>query len=137
VEATLTTVHLLLSKSLLALSNNRIGSEFALDEDDAKRLAEATANVLSYYNVKMTAKQQAYWELWNVAAEIYPPMFVTAYFNLREANQPQQRQKTAAPAAPRPMTNGTGQSAPQPTPATRMPTGFDPFHIKIPKETKQ
>jgi len=131
VEGTLVTAHMLLSKTLQYLTNNGVGDAFELDSDDAKKLGEAAANVLSYYNVKMTAKQQAYWELMNVAAEIYPAMFVTAYFNLKEAQptQPMPQRPQQSPQTP--------QRQPEPPRDIKMPAGFDPTHITIPHETKQ
>lgn len=97
--------------------------ELKLDNDDAKLLGDATAEVLKFYKVKMTAKQEAYAVLIEAAGQVYPPMFVSLY--IRKMAEREQRKKTA-PSPPKPTPSAF-------TPGVTSVGGFDPGNITIPK----
>lgn len=88
VTRTLQIAHLIVSKAANA-------PELELDADDAKMLGEATAEVLKFYKVKMTAKQEAYALLIEAAAQVYPPMFVSLY--IRKMAEAEERKKRQPP----------------------------------------
>lgn len=117
VEKSLMGIHL----ALAALSKC---PEFELQKDDAKALGEATANVLAFYKVRMTPKQEAYGLLIEAAAQVYPPMFASIYFRkMAEAKEKARNNPTPIRTdAPRPV-------APV---APSAPTGFDPGKIILP-----
>ncbi len=117
IEKTLYSIH-------LALSSIAKAPEFELEADDAAKLGEAIANVMKYYKVTMTPKQEAWGILIEAAAEVYPPMIVSLYVRRMaeakkaKAGQPPQQPRPQAP--PRP-TNG----------AVNAP--FDTTNIRIPE----
>lgn len=119
VEKTLQGIHL----GLVAITKC---PEFNLDNDDAKKLGEATAQVLSYYKVKMTAKQEAYALLFEAAAQVYPPMIVSIYLRKK------MEAETRKPATTAP--NFSDAKRAQKPAATIHPIkgGFDPAHIIVP-----
>lgn len=131
VEKTLQGIH-------LALVGITKCPEFTLDKDDAERLGKATADVLAYYKVKMTAKQEAYALLIEAAAQVYPPMLMSVYF--RKKMEAEQRVK-ASPPKPPGMGHNDGPAMPKPapnnvTPLVRTPNAtpapaFDPFNIRL------
>ena len=98
VTRTLQIAHLIVSKAANA-------PELMLDDDDAKLLGDATAGVLKFYKVKMTAKQEAYAVLIEAAAQVYPAMAVSIYMRKmaeaeeRKKRQPQPVQPSRDPAA--------------------------------------
>lgn len=124
VTRTLQIAHMIVSKAAQA-------PELELDTDDAKLLGDATAEVLKFYKVKMTAKQEAYGLLIEAAAQVYPPMFVSLY--IRKMAEAEAKKQTAPPPPPKPAP----QSAYTPRDMPRAPAtfndGFDPNKITIPE----
>lgn len=107
--------------------------EFELDKDDAKKLADASANLMSFYNVTMTPKQEAFALLIQAAAMVYPPM-VGAYV-IRKQSEAKQRKPHAVPNNVRTMTPTPVREPPltivHPVKSVATP-GFDPSNITIP-----
>lgn len=119
IEKTLTAIHF----GLVAVTKC---PEFTLDDDDAKRLGEATAGVLAHYKVKMTAKQEAYALLMEAAAQVYPPMIVSIYV----------RKKMEAEARKPPNFSTVKRAAEEKPGATVTPIkpgGFNPADIRVPE----
>lgn len=72
--------------------------EFALSEDESKRMASAAADVAKHYNIAATEKQMAWLNLAMCGGSIYGPKFFAAKSRMRdEANS---RKKPVSPAAP-------------------------------------
>lgn len=126
IEKSLYTLHLVIASALKA-------PELELEDDDAKKLGEATAGVLAFYKVKMTAKQEAYGLLMEAAAQVYPPMIMTLY--IRKKFEAEEARKNKPAPAPKP-------SAPPPPPRHSNVTplrdvnqpAFDPLNINMPRD---
>lgn len=131
IEKTLYSIH-------LAAAGISKCPELALDKDDAKKLAEATAGVLALYKIRMTPKQEAYGLLIEAMATVYPPMLFSVY--LRKKMEAEQRKKQGPviipPSPPPPAARATAandKSPQSPAPAaTAAFDGFDPANISIP-----
>lgn len=120
VEKTLTAIHL----GLVMVTKC---PEFSLDKEDASKLGEATAGVLAFYKVKMTAKQEAYALLMEAAAQVYPPMLISVY--IRKKAEHDAKPKTAiAPQPLRPV-----PPAPRDNVQPLRGAAFDPFKIEMPQ----
>jgi hypothetical protein len=87
--------------------------ELALDENEAKLLADAVANVAKYYHLIGDPITQAWFNLAMIAGPIYGMRF----WAIR--NKAQQRKAPSAPA----------RSAPIMQPSLVMPTGAPPVQI--------
>lgn len=121
--------------------------EFALDADDAKRLADATANLMNEYKaVALTPKQEALADLLLVAGQIYPAMVGTyilrKQIEARKGKPPQApgaapaQAKPPGPVPPPPPpqanTKQAQREAAEAAPNSVLPQGFDPLKIGIP-----
>ncbi|MDE2019758.1 MAG: hypothetical protein KGJ13_05440 [Patescibacteria group bacterium] len=116
--------------------------EFSIDDDEAKRLGAAWADVLKFYKIEMTPKQEAYATLIETCATIYPPMAVALYFRWLDAKNKQP--KPAPNAAPVQSAPQSARPAPPPPPPKPEPkrnpafdagnvfATFDPTKISIP-----
>lgn len=118
IEKTLMAIHLGIS----AISKC---PELALEEDDAKKLAEAAKPVLELYSVRLTKKQEAYGLLIEAAATVYPPMIVSLYLR-KKMEAEERRKRTPVDVTPKPT----------PTPRDNVQNnggGFDTTQIHIPQ----
>lgn len=105
--------------------------EFELEKDDAKKLAEASANLMAFYNVSMTPKQEAFALLIQAGAMVYPPMVASYVMRLRMEAEAKRKHlpPKVTPLRPAPRAEPLTVVHPVKPPNTG---SFDPFNIGIP-----
>lgn len=96
--------------------------ELELQEDDAKKLAEAAKPVLELYSVRLTKKQEAYGLLIEAMATVYPPMVVSLYLR-KKMEAEERRKRTPVDITPQPV---PARDNVQPR-----TDGFDPANIRV------